>query len=204
MKLWGKALLMGLPLIASVGLLGVVQRLNPQLLPKTSVIRKCSQSAQFEVGYQLDEAFQILRNGIYSLKGISWLQTDLCNAGILEVTAYGEVVGDEAPQLMIALNDKVISMQFFDQKRTLKLYIPSAGHLILGYFNDYYQADVRVATLYRFRFSGPTCQAIPQIYVPPTTGGKWNPAVNVATIVNSVAMTAVPCGAGVLNFKLVG
>lgn len=203
--LWSRALLVGLPLVTACVMGAVTHRLTPQPLPTAppSALR-CAAPPKFEAGYQGGENYLVVQHETYRFQSVSWLQADLCSAGTLEIIAHGEVAGGQAPILVAALNGQVLDTRPFDQERTWKLSVPAAGRLILGYFNDYYLADVRVATLSRFRVSGPTCQAVPQITVPPATGGKWYPAADVATLVNEPALTALPCGPGQLTLTLVG
>ncbi|GAA4018248.1 hypothetical protein GCM10022631_33980 [Deinococcus rubellus] len=205
MRLWSKALLVGLPLVTAGVMGALAQRLSPQSLPiALPSTLHCTEPPKFEVGYQGGENYLVVQNDTYRFQSTSWLQADLCLAGTLEMTAHGELAGDESPRLVAALDGQVLDTQPFTQERTWKLNVPASGRLILGYFNDYYLADVRVATLSRFRVSGPACQAVPQIDVPLATGGKWYPAANVATLVRGPALTAVPCGPGQLTFTLVG
>ncbi|TSA81469.1 hypothetical protein FNU79_15175 [Deinococcus detaillensis] len=166
-------------------------------------ILHCTKPPKFEVGYQSGKDNLIIQNETYRFLSTSWLQADLCSAGTLEITAHGEVAGSEEPILLAALNGQVLNTQPFNQERTWKLNVSEPGRLILGYFNDYTLTDVRIATLSSFWFSGPTCHVLPQIDVP-AAGGKWYPAANVATLVNGLALTAVPCGPGQLTFTLVG
>jgi len=205
MSLWGNALLIGLPLVAVGWLGGLAQRLTPQPLPTSlpSTLH-CTEPPKFEIGYRLDENSIVVQNKTYRFQGTSWLQVDLCSARMLEITAHGEVAGGEAPKLVASLDSQVLDTQPFTQERTWKLNAPAAGRLILGYFNDYYLADVRVATLSHFEVKSSTCVGVPQMNVPPATGGKWYPAANVATLVHEPALTAVPCGPGQFTFTLIG
>ena len=204
-SLLGKVLLTGLPLVAAGWLGSLAQRLSaPPLAVTLPSVQRCTEPPKFEVGYQGGENFLVMRNETYRFQSTSWLQADLCSAGTLIITAHGEVAGGEAPILVAALNGQVLGSQPFEQERSWKLRVPASGRLILGYFNDYYLADVRVATLSRFQVSGPICRAVPRIDVPLATGGKWSPAANVATLVSGPALTAVPCGPGQLTFTLVG
>ncbi|WP_146202785.1 hypothetical protein [Deinococcus irradiatisoli] len=205
MSLLDRMLVLSLPLLAAGYLGGVAGRLTPQpLLVSPPAIEHCFQPPKFEVSYQGGQNYLVMRNETYRFQSTSWLQADICQAGTLNVTAYGEVAGGEAPRLVVALNDKVLGTQSFDQERTWKLSIPTAGRLILGYLNDFYLADVRVATLSHFRVAGPICEAVPQINVPAASGGRWNPTANVATLLHPPALKVIPCGPGKLTFSLLG
>ncbi|WP_161882063.1 hypothetical protein [Deinococcus alpinitundrae] len=205
MSLWNKASLIGLPLVVAGCLGTMAQRLNPQPLQIDLPLElDCIEPPKFEVGYEGGENYLVMRNKTYHFQSTSWLQVDLCSAGILEISGYGEEAGDEAPRLAAILNSQVLDIQSFTQEHTWKLRIPAPGRLILGYFNDYYLADVRVATLSHFEVKSSQCIGVPRINVTRASSSKWYESANVATIISSSILTAVPCGPGQLTFSLVG
>lgn len=164
----------------------------------------CTQPPRYRVGYRLEPNGLRPLAGGFSFQGLSWVETDLCTPGTLTLTADGDVAGGEAPILDIALNSRVLAREAFDQQRTVKLRVPEAGHLTLGYFNDYYRSDARVATLENFRMTGATCRTLRSVNVPPETGGGWSPGTATATLVTAVPMTVIPCGPGELTLRLLG
>lgn len=192
-------------LAVSIFLFGLAQR--PQqtaslqlALPNLS----CTQPPKFRVGYQRESNGLQPRDGGFSFQGLSWLETDLCTPGTLILTAAGEVAGGEAPILDVALNSKMLTRESFDRQRTVRLRVPEAGRLTLGYFNDYYRSDARVATLENFSMKGDTCRTLQAVDVPPETGGDWSPSTATATLVAAVPMTVIPCGSGELTLRVVG
>ena len=174
---------------------------NTLTLNNTNLI--CSNPPHFQSGYEQDEAGLLSVGQGFRFQGVSWLETDLCSSGTLQITAAGEIANNQAPILQIALNSKVLSVQKFAQRRTLNLHIPDKGRLTLGYFNDYYLADVRVATLANLSLSGSACKTI-NVLVPKETGGQWTPENRTATLVSNTPMTVTPCAAGTLSLQVVG
>lgn len=176
-------------------------RANTLTLNNTNLT--CSKSPRFRSGYEQDGASLLSVGQGFRFQGVSWLETDVCSSGILQLTAAGEIADNQAPILQIALNSKVLSVQEFTQRRTINLHIPNKGRLTLGYFNDYYLADVRVATLENLSFSGSSCKTI-DVLVPKETGGQWVPGDRTVTLVSNTPMTVTPCAAGTLSLQIVG
>ncbi|WP_339093875.1 hypothetical protein WDJ50_07680 [Deinococcus sp. VB142] len=164
----------------------------------------CKQPPQYRVGYTSDPAALIPQNQGFRFQGVAWLETDLCTPGTLTIRADGEEAGGAAPTLAVTLNsESLANLDIPAGEKTYSVRIPEAGRLTLGYFNDYYLADVRVATLEKFKFLGTGCQAV-QVNVPEATGGDWNQEYKIANLVTSVPMTVTPCAAGELELQVVG
>ena len=106
--------------------------------------------------------------------------------------------------MTVVLDGAVIAAPAFNRERTVSVSIPKSGRLFLGYFNDYYLADVRVATLRDVDFIAPTCDGFESVVVPKETGGAWNEVAHVATLVQAVPMTLTPCAAGTLSMRAIG
>lgn len=163
----------------------------------------CTLPPTFSTGYQRES------NGVtpigqgFDFQGVSWLQADLCSSGILQLTGLGQVANGEDPILQVALNAETIASEAFDKRRSLKIRIPHPGRLTLGYFNDFYRSDARVATLENMTFFGSSCGNL-DVSVPRATGGQWMPDTKTASLVSSVPMTVIPCSAGLLSLRVVG
>lgn len=163
----------------------------------------CTLPPTFSTGYQREP------NGVtpigqgFDFQGVSWIQADLCFPGTLQLTAAGQVANGEDPILQVALNSEELASEAFDVRRSLKIPVPHPGRLTLGYFNDFYRSDARVATLENLSFSGPSCNNL-DVEVPVTTGGLWVPETRTASLVSNIPMTIVPCSAGTLLLRLVG
>ena len=164
----------------------------------------CRQPPVYLVGYKREENGVTPRGAGFRFDGISWLSTDVCSPGILTIRADGEEAGGAAPTLVVTLNsESLANLDIPAGEKTYSVRIPEAGRLTLGYFNDYYLADVRVATLEKFKFSGSGCKAV-QVDVPAATGGTWRPDYNSASLVSDVPMSLTPCAAGELEVQVVG
>lgn len=193
-----------LPLTVCVCLVVVAGQLpNTPTLSLEAPKRKCAEPPIYRVGYQRESnGLQTLANG-FSFQGLSWLEAELCSPGMLILTADGEIADDEPPVLNIAINSTVLAKEAFDKQRTVSLHVPEAGQLRLGYFNDYYLSDARVATLEGLRMTALACQAF-KVEMPPATGDGWTPSTSTATLVSGEAMTITPCADGELTLRVLG
>ena len=191
-----------LPFLTVAGL----TTLSPGQAPEVQVASsaRCSQPPVFTRGYQRGQDYVIPRGNGFLFRSDAWIETQLCHGGTLSITAQGELAGQELPQLTVVLNSEIIATPRFDRERTAQVRVPAAGRLILGYFNDYYEADVRVATLRGFKLKGTDCEGFTSITVPREAGGTWSAQTLYATLVRAVPMTVVPCGHGTLSVVLVG
>ena len=202
---WKQMMAATFPLLLTTSLLvwrdHLPVKANTMTLSNTNLT--CSTPPHFQSGYKQDEASLLSVGQGFKFQGVSWLEIDLCSSGILQLTAAGEIANGQAPILQIALNSEVLSVQKFTQRRTVNLHIPVKGRLTLGYFNDYYLADVRVATLENLSLSGSSCKTI-NVLVPKETGGQWIPENQTATLVSNTPITVIPCAAGTLSLQVVG
>ena len=80
--------------------------------------------------------------------------------------------------------------------------IPEAGHLTLGYFNDYFKADVRIATLKRVVASG--CSSPPKLELLGTSGGTVDSALSQATLYSNRIIRISACSTGRVGFRMTG
>jgi hypothetical protein len=163
----------------------------------------CTFPPTFSAGYQREFNGVAPAGQGFNFQGLSWIQADLCSPGILQLTAAGQVANGENPILQIALNSETLASEAFDKRRSLKIRVPHPGRLTLGYFNDFYRSDARVATLENLSFSGLDCKNL-NVDVPRATGGQWAPSTRTASLVSSVPMTVIPCSAGTLSLRTVG
>ena len=163
----------------------------------------CKEPPTFRTGYQREEGGIRPIGAGFSFQGVSWLEADLCTPGTLVMTAEGESADGQDPILQIALNSEVLSTQTFGPRRSVNVQVPNRGKLTLGYFNDYYRSDARIATLEAIQYSDLSCGNL-KINVPKETGGQWIPEAKTASLVFSVPMTITPCSDGQLSLKVVG
>ncbi|MFB9995352.1 hypothetical protein ACFFLM_25760 [Deinococcus oregonensis] len=163
----------------------------------------CTQPPSFRTGYQREgNGVSAIGTG-FNFQGLAWIEASTCSPGTLSITAEGEIAANEAPELQVGLGSDLLLQQSFKEPQTVKLRVPRSGRLILGYFNDYYRSDARVATLESLEFLGLGCNTF-KVQVPKATGGEWNVAARTASLVSSVPMTIFPCNAGVLSLQVMG
>ncbi|UQN09557.1 hypothetical protein [Deinococcus sp. QL22] len=163
----------------------------------------CIQPPRFRIGYQREGNGVSLKETEVDFQGFAWIEAAVCSAGTLTITADGEVAANEAPILQVALDRELLLQEGFEDLKTVKVRVPHRGRLVIGYFNDYYLSDVRVATLEAFKFTGVRCNEV-NIDVPKSTGGEWNTATRTASLIFSVPMTIRPCSAGILSVGVLG
>lgn len=190
------------PLLTVAGLHPLSFRQAPKLT--VTLPGRCAQPPVFTTGYQRGQNYVMPRATGFFFRSDAWVEAQLCSGGTLSITAKGELAGDELPQLTVVLDSEVIAMPRFNREQTVDVRVQAAGRLILGYFNDYHEADVRVATLRAFKFVGNECQGFKSITVPREAGGTWSAQTLYATLVRAVPMTIEPCGVGTLSVVLVG
>lgn len=195
----------GIPLALLTGLLSWKAQQQP-VAPDIDVARPqlhCTVPPTFHIGYQREPngVAQIGRG--FDFQGVAWIEADLCSPGVLQLTAAGQAANGEDPILQVALNSETLASAGFHAPRSLNIRVPRPGRLTLGYFNDFYKADARVATIEHLGFVGPRCTDI-QVDVPRATGGQWTPSTGTASLVSSVPMTVTPCSAGTLSLRVLG
>ena len=197
--------LAALPLAASLALGLVALRPAPPPAFKASTLPlTCQHPPVFTPGYQRRPNYVVPQAEGFRFRSESWVEADVCSAGTLSVTAAGELGGDELPQLTVVLGTSVLATPRFDRQRRVSMAIPGPGRVILGYFNDYYLADVRVATLRDVALVSPTCKGFKSVNVPVESAGIWYPEAHVASLVHSPPMTLLPCAAGRLTLRALG
>lgn len=171
--------------------------------------RACASPLKFKVAFQtykgpvpgLSSISESVQSNIFMENG--WLTADTCQAGTLRVLGDGQVAGGAAPQLQVALNSEVIWTGTFTEQREVSIPIPAAGHLTLGYFNDFYSSDYRGVTFDQMRFDSPSCQGF-DVQVPSDAGGWWNPETRSGGWIFKPPVTVKLCGTGQLQLKVTG
>jgi len=195
-----------LPLAALTALLTwQAQRLSLQGRPlqADTASLECMTPARFDLGFPTATPPQPLPDQAFNFMGNSWLTMNVCTPGTLRLTAEGQEAGGDAPRLEVALNSRVIWQGEFMQRREVSIPVPSAGHLTLGYFNDYYRSEYRSALLQELKFEAPTCQTF-DVSVPGDAGGGWDPGSRAVSWLFAPPITLQPCGAGTLTLRASG
>lgn len=202
-----RALALGVgPLAAavSVGVLAQGQEARRFIPPVPLSAKFCTQPPVFKPGYQQGENFVVQQGRGFRFASTAWIQANLCTSGTLRITADGELGGSQPPQLTVFQNDAVVGVYGFKTKGTIEVKVTRSGSLSLGYFNDYYSSDARVATFREFKFTGSNCVNLKSVTVPKESGGQWDAETGAASLVFAVPMTLVPCGQGRLSMLVIG
>ncbi|WP_339093913.1 hypothetical protein WDJ50_07775 [Deinococcus sp. VB142] len=84
-------------------------------------------------------------------RGFSLISMNVCEAGELLIDAEPQLAGTEAPRLVIGLNDESLGRRTIRQREIFRIPLKSGGKVTLGYFNDYYQSEARVASYEKFK-----------------------------------------------------
>lgn len=180
--------------------------LNGPVISPDVRLRGCTLPPTFKVAFPVGAPpVRSLATGAqsYTLMVNGWLTADICQAGTLRVVGEGEVAGGAAPQLRVALNSKVIWIGAFTDRREVNIPVPGAGHLTLGYFNDFYSSDYRSAFLEQVSLNSSDCGTF-DVHVPSDAGGSWNPAARSVGWLFAAPITLKPCAAGTLHLRASG
>ena len=166
--------------------------------------KKCEKYPAFNIGYEKEE------NGItkiekgFRFSGNGWIEIQTCMPGKIVIIASGESALGQPPILNILLNSENLRSEEFLGKKTLTIDVPTAGNIRLGYFNDFYKADVRIAFLRSVSLINSKCGGQYSIDIPENNGGDWKPDIQTITIVKSSTIHLTPCSRGELHFRLEG
>ena len=141
-------------------------------------------------------------DGGWSFQGQAYMQTDVCGPGLLKILADGESALNVFPELQIDLDSVPLATIKVGRTKQYTVTIPRAGHLTLGYFNDYYKADVRVAIIRRVTVSN--CSVPPKLVLLGTSGGTVDTTMSLATLYSSNRIRIIPCASGNIELRLSG
>lgn len=163
----------------------------------------CQRIPQFTLGYKREtNGIEPFSNGGWSFQGQSYMKTDVCSPGILKITADGEPALGIFPQLQVSLNSVPLKTVSVGKTQEFSIIIPQAGHVTVGYFNDYYRADVRIAFMRRISVSG--CPTTPRVTLRGTSGGTVDSALGAATLYSTNIIHIEPCSTGTIALRLSG
>lgn len=200
---WLSALALGLPALLVVLGVGIAVTCTDPTQQLTFAAAACSEPPTFKLGHNPGGVNASQQGAGFKLSSEAWVETNLCSAGTLNISASGELGGDELPQLTVYLNAELLAVLPFNQQQTIPVKVPRPGRIILGFFNDYYLADVRVASLDQIKLDTPGCKDF-DVEVPPESAGNWYPQPHIATLVRDPPMILKPCAAGELSMRLRG
>ncbi|MEW6420696.1 MAG: hypothetical protein AB1511_03070 [Deinococcota bacterium] len=187
--------------LAVSGLVSVLARSGtaPPELKLQQTAATCQQPPAFRVAYQEGEGAVQLGGGGLTFRGVGVVEGVTCGPGVLEVTGRGDVADGAAPRLEVSLNGRVLGRFPFAGSRTLRVALPQGGQVSLGYFNDFYKADVRIAVLEEVALAAPQCEGRFEVEVGQNSAGSWFPQDAVAYLVSDPGSILTPCAAGVLS-----
>lgn len=164
----------------------------------------CQRPPVFRVAYEEGEGAIELGGGQLTFRGVGVVEGLSCGPGILELTGRGDVADGAAPRLEVSLNNRVLGSFPFAGSRTVRLALPEGGRVSLGYFNDFYKADVRIAVLGEVALAAPQCGGRFDVEVGENSAGSWFPQDAVAYLVSDPGSVLTPCGSGVLSAAVWG
>jgi hypothetical protein len=163
----------------------------------------CQRAPKFGLGYQREpNGVEPFSTGGWSFQGQAYMQTDVCGPGTLKITADGEAALGVLPELQISLNSVPLKTIKVGRSQEFSVVIPEAGHLTLGYFNDYFKADVRVAIIRRVTATG--CATPPRLELLGTSGGTVDTALSLATLYSTRIIRINSCPTGRVGLRLEG
>lgn len=163
----------------------------------------CQRVPRFSLGYQREpNGVEPYSTGGWSFQGQSYMQTDVCGPGTLKIMADGEPALGVLPELQINLNSVPLKVLKVGRSQEFSVIIPEAGHLTLGYFNDYFKADVRVVIIRRITALG--CFTPPQLKLLGTSGGTVDTALSLATLYSTKIIRIEACPTGKVELRLNG
>ncbi|WP_261664947.1 hypothetical protein [Deinococcus sp. Marseille-Q6407] len=170
------------------------------LLPDSQTLQ-CSPTYTFRQAYP--EPAQDIKDHAANLMINGWLELDVCSPGVLTIQAESALANNQGPRLEIALNSVPIFEEEIRQPQELRIPVSRAGHLTVGYFNDFYSSEYRAVSLQDFKLQSDACSSF-EVTVPGEGGGSWNRDTNFLSFVLGTRATLQPCAAGQLSLKLAG
>lgn len=163
----------------------------------------CQRAPKFRLGYKRESnGVEPFSTGGWSFQGQAYMQTDICTPGTLRITADGEAAVGILPELQISLNSVPLKTLKVGRSQDFSVVIPEAGHLTLGYFNDYFKADVRIANFNRVVAEG--CSIPPRLELLGDSGGTVDNALGQATLYSNRMIRISACPTGTIGFRLTG
>ena len=163
----------------------------------------CQKSPVFYKGYMREQnGIESFSNYGWSFQGIAYVKLDTCSAGTLKIEADGESALNIKPELQIDLNSApLVSIKIGTRSKYI-ITIPSAGHITLGYFNDYYKADIRVAVIRQIVATG--CLQPPKLELIGNEGGTVDNSLSLATLYSEKKIRISICPRGTIQLRLSG
>ncbi|MDO4264402.1 MAG: hypothetical protein Q4C67_09405 [Deinococcus sp.] len=175
--------------------------LGGQVLNPDSGRLKCPAAPTFRQAYP--EPTADITGQAINLTTNGWLELDVCGPGTLHIDAEGPLAENEGPRLEVALSSERIFEREIHEPQRLSVAVPRAGHLTVGYFNDFYKSEYRSAGLQGLKLTGEHCDTF-ELTTPAEGGGNWDKNANLLSFVLGTQATLQPCAAGRLSLKLSG
>ncbi|WP_144012030.1 hypothetical protein [Deinococcus sp. LM3] len=173
--------------------------------PKIKMLEKtCSENGNFKIGGMLDDGGVILDDRGFLMNGNGWIYSYLCKPGFITMNVTGISSDGVSPEININLNgQKFRSFKIYGNKN-IKFEVPSRGLLTLGYYNDIFKVDLRMATFRNFRIVR-TCSSDYKIETPLGSLANWDRVNDAWTVIKkSPAVILFPCGEGMMQLSAYG
>ena len=195
------SLLLPIAIITLIGWQASQADLKGQVLSPDSEHLQCPATPTFRQAYP--EPTQKINGQTVNLMSNGWLELDICGPGTLRVSAESSLAENEGPRLEVALNSGRIFEREIREPQELDINIPKAGHLTVGYFNDFYKSEYRNINLHDLKFISKGCDTF-EITTPVEGGVTWEEKANTLNFVMGTEVTLQPCDAGQLRLKISG
>ncbi|WP_147364063.1 hypothetical protein [Deinococcus cavernae] len=158
----------------------------------------------FQPGYEAGPGSVTPLGEGYWFRSDSWIEAVVCAGGTLRITAEGQRAGQALPQLTVAMNEGVLAVLDFGERRTVEVTVPSAGRVYLGYFNDYYLTESRAVFLRELSLMGKGCSSFEQVKLRSGQGTQYTAPTGTALFSGGEPLTFTPCRSGTLRTLILG
>lgn len=166
-------------------------------------VTTCQTPPRWQLTYQLEDGGVRLNGTTAHFGGVGIIGAQVCGPGTLKLRGRGQAADGAWPDLTVSLDHTQLRSAPVHGDVEWSVQIPAAGFLTLGYFNDFYRAEVRLATLKGFTFTAPDCPE-PAVMVPAATGGQFFVPQREVSLSAAVPMTVTLCAPGTLTLRLLG
>lgn len=163
----------------------------------------CQTPPRWQLAYQLEAGGVRLDGTTAHFGGVGIVGAQVCGPGTLTLRGRGQAADGTWPDLTVSLDHTQLRRAPVHGDDTWTVQVPAGGFLTLGYFNDFYRAEVRLATLQGFRFTAPGCPE-PAVTVPAATGGQFFAPQREVSLSAAVPMTVTLCAPGTLTLQVLG
>lgn len=172
---------------------------------KVNLLEKpCSPNENFNIGGMVDQNGIIEKGSGFIMSGNGWIYKYLCGPGLIKINATGFSSDSIYPELSINLNGQKLTTFKINKTDNLRFKVHGEGLLTLGYDNDIFKVDLRMATFRNFRIAG-VCDSNYRIDTPKESASSWDKLNNSWIVLKSYpAVVLFPCGEGKMQVSAFG